>query len=125
MDQISPILNPKKTYQNWCDAGISSIEFAEDLTNGHFTESIVGAPAALTWIIDRFSNKPPVDGCQHVVRTTNYEYPNVSSSILDYFKAAMDVVAQQGLGPNIQKDQLEIKVIYKLLVKLFLFLYTK
>ena len=109
MDQISPILNPKKTYQNWCDAGISSIEFAEDLTNGHFTESIVGAPAALTWIIDRFSNKPPVDGCQHVVRTTNYEYPNVSSSILDYFKAAMDVVAQQGLGPNIQKDQLEIK----------------
>ena len=109
IDQIVPIVNVKKTYQNWCDAGISSLEFAEDASNGHLTEAIMGAPAALTWIIDRFSNKPPVDGCQHVVRTTNYEYPNVSSSILDYFKAAMDVVAQQGLGPNIQKDQLEIK----------------
>ena len=109
IDQIVPIVNTKKTYQNWCDAGIASLEFAEDLTNGHITESIVGAPAALTWIIDRFSNKPPVAGCQHVERTTNYEYPNISTSMLDYFKAAMDVVAQQGLGPDVQKDQVEIK----------------
>ena len=30
-----------KTYQNWCEGGISSLEFAEDGTNGHLTETVV------------------------------------------------------------------------------------
>ncbi|EMG48155.1 Lipase 4 [Candida maltosa Xu316] len=60
IDKVVPIVNVKKTYQNWCDAGISSLEFAEDATNGHVTETIVGAPAALTWIIGRFNNQATV-----------------------------------------------------------------
>ena len=94
-----------KTYQNWCDAGISSLEFAEDASNGHLTEAIMGAPAALTWIIDRFDGKQTVSGCQHIQRFSNLEYPNIPSSIANYFKAAMDVVLHLGLGPDVQKDQ--------------------
>ena len=105
IDQIVPIVNVKKTYQNWCDAGIASLEFSEDATNGHITETIVGAPVALTWIINRFNGKQTVSGCQHVKRTSNFEYPNIPPSILNYFKAALNILIQKGLGPDIQKDQ--------------------
>ena len=101
----SSLLSIPKTYQNWCDAGISSLEFAEDASNGHLTEAIMGAPAALTWIIDRFDGKQTVSGCQHIQRFSNLEYPNIPSSIANYFKAAMDVVLHLGLGPDVQKDQ--------------------
>ncbi|CAX40803.1 secretory lipase precursor, putative [Candida dubliniensis CD36] len=114
IDQIVPIVNTKKTYQNWCDAGIASLEFSEDATNGHLTEAIIGAPAALTWIIDRFAGKQTVSGCQHVQRLSNLEYPNIPSSMVDYFKAALDVVLHLGLGPDIQKDQVSAEGIKKL-----------
>ena len=106
IDQVVPIVNVKKTYQNWCDAGIASLEFTEDATNGHVTETLVGAPAALTWIIGRFNGKQTVSGCQHTKRTSNFEYPNIPPSILNYFKAALNVLIQKGLGPDIQKDQI-------------------
>ena len=114
IDQIVPIVDTKKTYQNWCDAGISSLEFAEDASNGHLTEAIMGAPAALTWIIDRFDGKQTVSGCQHIQRFSNLEYPNIPSSIANYFKAAMDVVLHLGLGPDVQKDQVSPEGIKKL-----------
>ena len=81
------------------------MEFSEDATNGHITETIVGAPVALTWIINRFNGKQTVSGCQHVKRTSNFEYPNIPPSILNYFKAALNILIQKGLGPDIQKDQ--------------------
>ena len=106
IDQIVPIVNVKKTYQNWCEGGISSLEFAEDGTNGHLTETVVGAPAALTWIIDRFNGKQTVSGCQHDKRLSNFQYPNISSSILKYFKVALDTMMLNGLGSDIQKDKI-------------------
>ena len=46
-----------------------------------------------------------MSGCQHVKRTSNFEYPNIPPSILNYFKAALNILIQKGLGPDIQKDQ--------------------
>ncbi|MCP8718812.1 MAG: lipase family protein [Asgard group archaeon] len=105
VDQIVPIVNAKKTYQNWCDAGISSLEFAEDASNGHLTETIVGAPAALTWIMARLSGNAPVSGCQHTKRQSNFDYPNIPPAILEYFQSGLKTVIGAGLGPDIQKDQ--------------------
>ena len=85
------------------------MEFAEDASNGHLTEAIMGAPAALTWIIDRFDGKQTVSGCQHIQRFSNLEYPNIPSSIANYFKAAMDVVLHLGLGPDVQKIKSVLK----------------
>ena len=105
VDQIVPIVNSKKTFQNWCDGGIASLEFAEDASNGHITETIVGAPAALTWIIARFAGDATVTGCQQTKRLNNFEYPGIPASILEYFQSGLKTLIGAGLGPDIQKDQ--------------------
>ena len=94
-----------KTYQNWCDAGISSLEFAEDASNGHLTEAIMGAPAALTWIIDRFDGKQTVSGCQHIQRFSNLEYPNIPSSIANYFQSSNGCCSPFSDLAQMSKDQ--------------------
>ena len=60
----------------WCDWGIESLEFAEDLLTGHLAETFTGAPAALAWIDARFDGKTPIQGCLHTTRLTNLLYPN-------------------------------------------------
>ncbi|CAI5759725.1 unnamed protein product [Candida verbasci] len=108
IDQVVPFVNSFKTFNQWCEAGVESAEFAEDLTNGHITETIVGAPAALTWIIDRFNGVPPVKGCQHTQRLNNFLYPNIAPSILTYFKSAFDAITGMKLGGDVTKDQISI-----------------
>ncbi|KAI5956986.1 hypothetical protein KGF54_000605 [Candida jiufengensis] len=98
LDQIIPIKDVKKTYQQWCDAGVSSVEFAEDLLNGHITETLIGAPAAWTWLEERFAGVPPVKGCSHTVRAENLFYPNVSKATYDYFEGLIDAVTFAKIG---------------------------
>ncbi|KAI5956981.1 hypothetical protein KGF54_000600 [Candida jiufengensis] len=98
LDQILPIKDSKKAYQQWCDAGVSSVEFAEDLLNGHITEYLVGAPAAWTWIENRFAGIPPVKGCSHTVRAENLFYPNVSKATYDYFEGLIDAFSFAKIG---------------------------
>ncbi|CAI5759724.1 unnamed protein product [Candida verbasci] len=111
LDHIVPIPSAIKTFNQWCEAGIASAEFAEDLTNGHITEAITGAPAALTWLIDRFNGVLPVKGCQHTTRLSNFLYPNILPSILDYFKTAFDAVLGLNLGGDVKKDQVSLSAI--------------
>ncbi|KAI5970166.1 hypothetical protein CANMA_000777 [Candida margitis] len=108
LDGIVPIVNSRKTFQQWCDWGLKSGEYNEDSTNGHITESIVGAPAALTWIINRFNGQAPVDGCQHNVRTSNLEYPNTPESIKTYFEAALHSIFGFDLGPDVTQDKISL-----------------
>lgn len=114
LDAIVPIVNSRKTFQQWCDWGIKSGEYNEDLTNGHITESIVGAPAALTWIINRFNGQPPVDGCQHNVRASNLEYPGTPQSIKNYFEAALHAILGFDLGPDVKRDKVTLGGLLKL-----------
>ncbi|RCK63608.1 Lipase 4 [Candida viswanathii] len=114
LDGIVPIVNSKKTYQKWCDAGIASLEYAEDATNGHITETVVGAPAALTWIMARFAGDAPVTGCQFTKRLSNFEYPGTPAAVLEYFQSLLRTMVGAGLGGDIQKDQVSVGGLAKL-----------
>ena len=114
LDGIVPIVNSKNTFHQWCDWGLKSGEFNEDSTNGHITETIVGAPAALTWIINRFNGQAPVNGCQHNVRVSNFEYPGTIESIKNYFEAALDSIFGFDLGPDVKQDKVTLGGMLKL-----------
>ncbi|RCK62967.1 Lipase 4 [Candida viswanathii] len=114
LDGIVPIFNSKKTYQKWCGAGIVSLEYAEDATNGHITETVTGAPAALTWIMARFNGTAPVSGCSHVQRISNFAYPGVPAAILEYFESLFKTLVGAGLGPDVQKDDISVSGLSKL-----------
>ena len=104
LDAVVPIVNVKKTYERWCDWGIESFEFAEDLLNGHISETLVGAPAALTWLERRFAGLDPVKGCQHTARMMNFLCPNISSATSDYFTGLYDALQGTPLGPGLNTD---------------------
>ncbi|KAG7662503.1 uncharacterized protein J8A68_004034 [[Candida] subhashii] len=99
LDSIVPIVGAKGIYDIWCQNNINSFEFAEDATTGHLAETIVGAPAAWTWIEQRFDGIEPVRGCSHVVRVSNFLYPGVESATLQYFKGLFDTFIHSPLGP--------------------------
>ncbi|KAI5963197.1 uncharacterized protein KGF55_002989 [Candida pseudojiufengensis] len=98
LDQVLPIRDSLQTYKQWCDAGVNSVEFAEDLLNGHLTEYIIGAPAAWTWLEKRFDGVPPVQGCSHTTRLENLLYPNISQATSDYFDGLVDAVSFAKIG---------------------------
>ncbi|KAI5965107.1 hypothetical protein KGF57_000900 [Candida theae] len=103
-DNIVPIKSAKRTFQQWCEWGLESGEFAEDEATGHITEVFVGGPAALTWINNRFDGVPPVQGCNHTSRASNFDYPGLSQSYVDYFTAALNIVLGMELGPLSKRD---------------------
>lgn len=74
-DEIVPFSGAQRAYENYCDWGIESFEFAVSNTTGHILEVLEGSGAAIKWLEDRFAGKDVVDGCQRTVRTTNLEYP--------------------------------------------------
>ncbi|KAG7660936.1 uncharacterized protein J8A68_005611 [[Candida] subhashii] len=98
-DMIVPINGAKDVYKIWCENDIGSLEFSEDLTSGHLTETIVGAPAAWTWIENRFDGKEAVKGCSHSVRLSNFLYPNMSTVTRDYFRGLYDAFSASPIGP--------------------------
>ncbi|KAL6449635.1 LIP1 Lipase 1 [Candida maltosa Xu316] len=104
LDSVCPIKDVRVVYQNWCDWGIESFEFAEDLTNGHISEAVVGAPAALTWLEARFNGEEPVKGCQHTTRLINFLYPNVSSATYDYYVGLYDALVGDKIGADVSSD---------------------
>ncbi|KAL1570345.1 lipase 2 [Candida albicans P57072] len=108
VDEIIPIKDPHAQYQLWCDWGIESLEFAEDLSTGHLAETFTGAPAALAWIDARFDGKTPIQGCSHTTRLTNLLYPNTSDSTHSYFLGIYQAVFGTPLGPGINGDNITI-----------------
>lgn len=74
-DEIVPFPGAQRAYENYCDWGIDSLEFAVSNTTGHILEVVEGSGAAIKWLEDRFNGKPTVQGCKRTVRSTNLEYP--------------------------------------------------
>ncbi|KAK6465388.1 secretory lipase-domain-containing protein [Scheffersomyces coipomensis] len=102
IDAVVPAVGAERAYKNWCAWGSPSIELALDSTNGHVTETFIGAPAALTWLIDRFEGKAPVQGCTSTTRVSNLEYPGTPASLVIYFQTALASIIQLPIGPLIQ-----------------------
>ncbi|KAK6199350.1 secretory lipase-domain-containing protein [Scheffersomyces amazonensis] len=100
LDRIVPIVGSERAYNNWCDWGIKSFEFAPDLLNGHITEFVLGAPAALAWLVDRYEGIPPVDGCKKTERISNLMYPGASEANKVYFEAAYTSLLGLPIGPD-------------------------
>lgn len=100
IDTIVPIVGTHKVYDQWCEDGIESFEFAEDESGGHITEAIAGSGAAFAWLKNRFSGVPPIKGCNHTVRTTNFEYPGGYSSDIQIVTTLVLSVLGHAIGPN-------------------------
>lgn len=100
-DDILPFRDSIATFQHWCETGLESGEFSEDQTYAHIAEAIVGAPAALTWVIDRFNGIEPVQGCNHTSRVSNFDYPGILKSLFDYFNSILDMLMGSKLGPYV------------------------
>lgn len=74
-DEIVPFSGAQRGYDNYCDWGIDSFEFAVSNTTGHILEVVEGSGAALVWLERMFNGEKPVQGCKRTVRNTNINYP--------------------------------------------------
>lgn len=104
IDEVVPIQNSNDIYKQWCQSNIKSLEFAEDLTNGHLMEGLIGTPAAITWITNRFKGLSPIKGCNHQKRLNNLFYPGIDPIIVQSIKFEIDN-RFGGLGQGIIMDQ--------------------
>ncbi|EGW31184.1 secretory lipase 1 [Spathaspora passalidarum NRRL Y-27907] len=100
LDMVVPIKDVYVTYDNWCNWGIGSFEFAEDLLNGHLSEQLVGGPAAWTWLDRLLQGGKPINGCSHTSRVSNLLYPGISAATKDYFEGIKDSLLDMQLGPE-------------------------
>lgn len=74
-DEVVPIEQPQRVYENWCSGGAQSVEFTVSETTGHVLEGVTGLGAAFSWLEKRFDGYVPVQGCQRTVRRSNLEFP--------------------------------------------------
>jgi pimeloyl-ACP methyl ester carboxylesterase len=101
LDHVVPHKDAQRAYDNWCKWGqAQSIELSSDMTTGHITEFVEGAPAALVWIEDRFKGKPTVKGCKDTTRFSNLLYPGVNKTFVDLLHGVTSAVFTKPLGPN-------------------------
>lgn len=99
-DEIVPFSQPLRTYNNWCQLGVPSIEFNVDAINGHVTELITGSPSAVAWIKKIFDGGSAVQGCHRFDRVSNLLIPGTSYGLYKALEAEVLSVLQQGLGPT-------------------------
>ncbi|RLV90861.1 Lipase 1 [Spathaspora sp. JA1] len=100
LDQVVPIQDVRDIYSKWCNNGIESLEYTEDMLNGHFSGIVFSAPAAWTWLQERFHGKEPVKGCSKTVRYFNLFYPNASYASKAYWGGIYDSMVKNKIGPN-------------------------
>ncbi|RCK55836.1 Lipase 8 [Candida viswanathii] len=104
VDEIVPVQNSNDIYAKWCGAGISSLEFAEDLTSGHLMEGSIGTPAAIAWMTNRFKGLSVVEGCTHQKRLNNLFYPGIDPVVVQAVKFEIEM-RFGGLGQDIKQDK--------------------
>lgn len=74
-DEIVPISEADRAYENFCEWGAPSIEYAVAENTGHVIELFLGTGAAFAWLEKRFDGLDTIPGCQRTVRTSDLEYP--------------------------------------------------
>ena len=100
LDKIVAYKDAVRTYNNWCELGIDSYEFAIDETTGHITEFIEGTPAAIAWLTKMFNGEKPVKGCKSTKRFTNLLYPGANTSVANVLSDSVKTVLGENFGPN-------------------------
>ncbi|PVH18297.1 uncharacterized protein CXQ87_001217 [Candidozyma duobushaemuli] len=97
-DEIVPFSGAQRGYDNYCDWGIDSLEFAVSNTTGHILEVVEGSGAALVWLEKMFNGGKPVDGCKRTVRTTNIEYPGADVQYRQLVRTLFSSIAGGDVG---------------------------
>lgn len=99
-DEIVPFSGSEETYENFCDRGIESFEFAVSNTTGHVLEAAEGSPAALAWLQKRFDGEEPVKGCERTVRSTNVLYPGADVQLTQLIKTIPSSFSGKEIGES-------------------------
>lgn len=107
-DEVVPISGADRAYNNFCEWGINSLEFAVSNTTGHILEFVEGPPAAIKWIEDRFEGKDVVSGCQKTYRYTNLEYPGADLTLYELLSSAVDLVFGEKIGELANRNSTSI-----------------
>uniref|UniRef100_A0A0L0NUA5 Triacylglycerol lipase n=1 Tax=Candidozyma auris TaxID=498019 RepID=A0A0L0NUA5_CANAR len=81
-DEIAPVEQPTRAFENFCSWGAPSIEMSVAASTGHILEILLGTGAGLAWLEKRFDGNLPIEGCLKTVRTTNLEYPGADAPYL-------------------------------------------
>jgi pimeloyl-ACP methyl ester carboxylesterase len=61
-DEFAPLPAALKLAARWCGAGVR-VQQVTDPPSDHITETVVGAPAAMSYLADRFAGKPAPSTC--------------------------------------------------------------
>lgn len=103
-DELVPIIQPQRAYDNFCEWGAPSIEWSISKNTGHAIETFLGVGAGLSWIEKRFNGEAPISGCLKTTRTTNLEYPGA-----DVIYSQVIATYVQGIfGADIGEDTIDI-----------------
>uniref|UniRef100_A0A0L0NZF6 Triacylglycerol lipase n=1 Tax=Candidozyma auris TaxID=498019 RepID=A0A0L0NZF6_CANAR len=103
-DEIVPMVQPTRGYENYCKWGAPSIEWTVSETTGHVIESFIGVGAAFSWLEKRFDGQPPVEGCQRTQRTSNLEYPGADVA----YRQVLNTYVRGIFGAEIGEDTIDI-----------------
>lgn len=99
-DTMASIDQAQRVYDNWCDWGIESFEFAADASVGHHVAPITGIPAAFKFLTDRLNGVEAMKGCSKTVRKTNLSYPGIDKAVADFLVATLKSWFGIHIGPN-------------------------
>lgn len=83
-DTMASIEQAQRVYDNWCDWGIGSFEFAADASVGHHLAALTGLGAAVEWLNNRLEGEVTIQGCSKTVRKSNAFYPGIDKSVFDF-----------------------------------------
>lgn len=90
----------QRVFDNWCEWGINSFEFAADSSVGHHLEAATGLGAAFEWITKRLNGEVPLQGCSKTVRVSNIFYPGIDQAIADFIGATLKSWFGLKIGPS-------------------------
>lgn len=107
-DSVIPFKESNDTFNNWAAWGAPSVEFAASESTHHISESVLGAPAAFTWIKERFDGVPPIQGCKQTVRHVNLMYPGITDEALELVTSATSAIFGEEMGPFHKRSMVDL-----------------
>lgn len=99
-DEVVPLEQPQRAYENWCSWGAKSIEFAISKTSGHVLEGVTGLGAGFAWLERVFDGHVPIEGCQRTLRENNLLYPGADAN----YRQLLDTLVKGIFGAKIGQD---------------------
>ncbi|WP_020667931.1 lipase family protein [Amycolatopsis nigrescens] len=88
-DEIMPLEDVDALAAKYCAQGVP-VNYQRDLASEHITLAATGAPAALTWLIDRLGGKPEPSGCTTETKLATALDPAALTTLFKYLAGLKD-----------------------------------